>query len=145
MDKKEYYERLGKILVSKLRDENFQYYLQLKEYAQSISLTEYLEKPRNPNYAPELQQIDDDRFKFLNSLDKEQSKALDQLILSLLDNTAFNFLREVEENLHQSSSVGITVDGLKVEEIQQELLSGTLFGEYLLWIDKNSKHGPFQH
>jgi len=38
----------------------------------------------------------------------------------------------------------LTINGKKVENINTEFLSGTLFGEYFLWIEKNSKFGEFQ-
>jgi hypothetical protein len=78
-------------------------------------------------------------------LNEEQLEILDRMMLNLIDNTAFNFLREVEENLDEDESIGLTINGVTVEEITQEFLSGTMFGEYFLWIEKNNKYGKFQH
>ena len=139
------YKKLGQILTQKLRDENYEAYLERKKYARSMSIEEYKELPRNPKYAPEMQNLDDERFEFLNSLDEKQLKVLDRMVLNLLDDTAFNFLREIEENLDEAKSIGLTIDGEKVEKITREFLSGTIFGEYFLWIEKNSKYGKFQH
>ena len=134
----------GKKIVTKLRDENFEYYLSLREKADSMSIKEYYNLPRNPNYAPELQKIDDDRFELLNSLNEFQKQTLDKLILNILDFTSFNFLREVEENLDEDKSLGLTINGNKIEENTNHLLSGTLFGEYFLWCENLSKYGEYQ-
>ncbi|MEZ4933960.1 MAG: hypothetical protein R2788_17780 [Saprospiraceae bacterium] len=139
------YKKLGQILSQKLRDENYEAYLERKEYAKSMTLKEYKQLPRNPNYAPEFQKLDDERFEFLNSLNAEQIKILDRMMLSILDNTAFNLLREIEENLDEDESIGLTIDGVNVEKIAQEFLSGTMFGEYFLWVEKYSNYGKFQH
>ncbi|NND77804.1 MAG: hypothetical protein HKN39_06440 [Flavobacteriales bacterium] len=139
------YKKLGQILSQKLRDENYKAYLERKEYAKSMSLEEYKQLPRNSNYAPGFQKLDDERFEFLNSLNEGQLEILDRMMLSLLDNTAFNFLREIEEYLDEDESIGITIDGVNVEKITQEFLSGTMFGEYFLWIENYSKYGKFQH
>ena len=137
-------EDFAKIIIKKLRDENFKYYLDLKKRAGSMSLEEYYKLPRNPNYVPELQKIDDERFEFLNSLDETQKKALDKLMLNSLDSTAFNFLREIEENLNKEKSIGLTINGKKIEEYTKQLLSGTLFGEYFIWCENFSDFGEFQ-
>ena len=144
MDKKSSYKELAETVVAKLRDENYANYLATRNYARSMTLTEYLSLPRNPGYASEYQQRDDERFGLLNSLSAEQSDALDRLILSTLDNAAFNFLRKIEENKAEGKGVGLTIDGKNLN-IQDELQSGTLFGEYFLWVEENSKYGPFQH
>jgi hypothetical protein len=141
----EKYKKLGRILTQKLRDENYEAYLERKKYAKSMSIEEYEKLPKNPNYAPEFQKLDDERFEFLNSLNEEQLKILDRLMLNLLDDAAFNFLREIEENLDEDESIGLTIEGEKVEKITHEFLSGTMFGEYFLWIENNSKYGKYQH
>jgi hypothetical protein len=143
--KKEKLSNLGIIIIKKLRDENFDFYLNQKEFANSLTKEDYYKKPRNLSYDPELQKNDDDRFEFLNGLNENQLKQLDKLILGLLDYTAFNFLREAEENLLRNKSIGFTIDGLKVENLTFELLSGTLFGEYLDWCEEKSKFGKYQH
>ena len=91
MDKELLHKKLAKTIVAKLRDENYDSYIKTKEHARSMSLTEYENTPKNPNLGPELQKLRDERFKFLNSLSEEQIKALDKLVLSSLDNTAFIF------------------------------------------------------
>tara|TARA_R110002050_G_scaffold119243_1_gene237001 strand:+ start:95 stop:532 length:438 start_codon:yes stop_codon:yes gene_type:complete len=138
------YKEIGEIIVKKLRDENFEYYVKNRDFGKSISEKEYSELSKNPNLAPELQQLKDERFEFFNGLNEKQTEVLNRLILNILDSTAFNFLREVEENLEENESVGLTINGKKVENITSELLSGTLFGEYFLWTEKNSKYGKFQ-
>lgn len=138
------YHELGEIIVKKLRDENFEYYLEIRDFGKSMSEKEYSEFQKNPNVATELQQLKDERFEFFNGLNEKQTKTLNRLILNLLDTTAFNFLREIEENLDEDTSIGLTINGNKVENITSELLSGTLFGEYFSWVEKNSKFGDFQ-
>lgn len=138
------YKNLGEIIVQKLRDENFESFLESKTFAKSLSIEEYYKLPRNPNYDKEQQKLDDERFDFLNSLNEKQSEVLNKLIINILDSTAFNFLREVEENLDKDKSIGLTINGNKVESFSNELLSGTLFGEYFLWLEDNSKYGAFQ-
>ena len=138
------YKELGEIIVKKLRDENFEYYVKKRDFGKSMTQKEYLELPRNPNLAPELQQLKDERFEFFNGLNEKQTEILNRIILNVLDSTAFNFLREIEENLNDSKSISLTINGQKAVNITTELLSGTLFGEYFLWIEKNSKFGEFQ-
>ena len=139
------YKEIGEIIVKKLRDENFEYYIKNRDFGKSMSEKEYSELSRNPNLAPELQQLKDERFDFFNSLNEKQIGILNKLILNILDSTAFNFLIEIEENLDYNKSIGLTINGEKIEEIIPEFLSGTLFGEYFLWIEKNSKFGVFQY
>ncbi|WP_298537954.1 hypothetical protein [uncultured Algibacter sp.] len=138
------YKELGEIIVKKLRDENFEYYKKNRDFGKSMSEKEYSELSKNPNLAPELQQLKDERFEFFNRLNEKQTETLNRLVLNILDSTAFNFLREIEENLDDNKSIGLTINGKKVENITSELLSGTLFGEYFLWTEKNSKFGEFQ-
>ena len=138
------YKELGEIIVKKLRDENFEYYKKNRDFGKSMSEKEYSELSKNPNLAPELQQLKDERFEFFNGLNEKQTETLNRLVLNILDSTAFNFLREIEENLDDNKNIGLTINGKKVENITSELLSGTLFGEYFLWTEKNSKFGEFQ-
>lgn len=63
----------------------------------------------------------------------------------MLDNAAFNFLREIEENYIDNNSIGITFKEKEVENIYNQFLSGTFFGEYFLWLEKFSSYGKFQH
>ena len=137
-------DELGEIIIKKLRDENFESFLAQRKQAESITLEEYKKLPKNPNYAPELQKIDDERFELLNSLNENQKQILDKLILNILDSTAFNILREIEENLDNENGIGLTINRKKIEEINQDFLSGTLFGEYFLWCQNFSKFGEYQ-
>ncbi|MFK7972086.1 MAG: hypothetical protein AB8F95_17085 [Bacteroidia bacterium] len=138
------YKKLGQILIQKLRDENYELYLERKEHTRSISHEEYKRSQISQHASPELQKLYDERFEFLKSLSEEQLRVLDKLVLHLLDSTAFNFLREIEENLDEDKSIGLTIDGENIEKTAEEFLSGTMFGEYFLWIEKNSKYGDFQ-
>ena len=144
MDFSKDYKELGEIIVKKLRDENFEYYEKNRDFGKSMSKKEYSELPRNPNLVPEFQKLEDERFEFFNGLNERQIEILNRLVLNILDSTAFNFLREIEENLNDSKSLGLTINGHQVENITTEFLSGTLFGEYFLWTEKNSKFGEFQ-
>ncbi|NMH89628.1 hypothetical protein [Flavivirga algicola] len=138
------YKELGEIIVKKLRDENFKYYTKKRDFGKSMTANEYSELPRNPNLASDIQQLKDERFEFFNGMNDRQTEILNRLILNILDSTAFNFLREIEENLNDNENIGLTINGQKVENITTELLSGTLFGEYFLWVEKNSEFGEFQ-
>ncbi|WP_428743085.1 hypothetical protein [Tenacibaculum sp.] len=143
MEKK--YNDFGKIIIEKLRDENFFNYLKSIELARKITKEDYSNLERNKNYEPSLQKIDDERFEFINSLDDNQKEQLDKLILKTLDGTAFNFLREIEENFHFNESIGLIFKGKPIEDIYDEFLSGTFFGEYFLWVNKFSKYGEYQY
>jgi hypothetical protein len=138
------YVDLSEIIVKKMRDENFENYIRLRDYGKSMSLKQYSELPKNPNLAPDLQRLNDERFEFFSSLNEMQTEILNRIILNILDSSSFNFLREIEENLEENNSIGLTINGEKVENITTEFLSGTLFGEYFLWTEKNSKFGEFQ-
>ncbi len=139
------YKNLGRTIVKKLRDENFQTYLDYKEYTSSMTLDDYKDLPKNPEYDSELQKLEDDRFNFFNSLDEQQKKQLDQLILSILDATAFNFLRTIEENQAGNEGIGLIFDKKDIRQIYFEFLSGTYYGEYFLWLKKFSKFGQYQY
>ena len=143
MEKK--YNDFGKAIIEKLRDENFSNYLKSTELARKITKEDYYNLERNKNYDSNLQKIDDERFEFINSLDDNQKEQLDRLILKTLDATAFNFLREVEESFHFNESIGLIFKGKSIEDIYDEFLSGTFFGEYFLWINKFSKYGEYQY
>ena len=139
------HDDFGRKIVEKLRDENYDNYLNQADSARKISLKEYHDLPKNEEYDPNLKKIEDERFEFINGLSDKQKEQLDKLILQTLDATAFNFLREIEEGLHDNKSIGLTFQGSSIAEIYNEFLSGTFFGEYFLWLEKFSKHGEFQH
>ncbi|WP_417786037.1 hypothetical protein [Tenacibaculum sp.] len=143
MEKK--YKKFGEIIIKKFRDENYANYLKSTEQARKITINEYYNLKRNENYDSNLQKIEDERFEFINSLSGTQKEQLDKLILKTLDDTAFNFLREIEEDFHFNESVGLIFKGKSIEDIYDEFLSGTFFGEYFLWINKFSKYGDFQY
>lgn len=138
------YIDFGKVIVKKLRDENFQHFLNFLNYSKSMSLEEY-DKIKNENIDDELRKNGDNSFKFLNSLDDFQVEELKKLALRLLDSTAFNFLREIEENYIDDESLGLTFKGDDIKGIYNKFLSGTFFGEYFLWLERFSSYGNFQH
>ena len=138
------YTELGENIVKKLRDENFEYYIENREFGNSMTEKEYSELTKNPNLDSELQKLTDERFEFFNQLSEKQTEVLNRIVLNILDITAFNFLREIEEKLNTDNSLGLTINGVKVEKITSELLSGTFFGEYFLWTKEKSKFGEFQ-
>ncbi len=139
------YKEFGKILVDKLRDENFQTYLEYKEYTSTMTIDEYQESFKNPEYDPELQKLKDERFTFFKSLNDEQKEQLDKLVLSVIDATAFNFLREIEEKMSGENGLRLNFGSNGIDQIYSEFLSGTFFGEYFLWIEKFSKYGKYQY
>jgi len=85
------YVELGKIIVKKLRDENFENYIKIRDYGKSVSKNEYYELSKNPNLAPEIQKLNDERFEFFNSLNETQTEILNRIILNILDSSSFNF------------------------------------------------------
>lgn len=135
----------AKKIVTKLRDEVYASYLSSSIEARNMSLKEYYELPRNVNYDKKLQKIDDDRFEFINGLSDFQKEQLDILILSILDQCAFNLLSEIEDDYHFEEGIGLTFKGKSLESIYDNLLSGTFFGEYFLWVEKFSEYGEYQH
>ncbi|MBE7659943.1 hypothetical protein [Tenacibaculum finnmarkense] len=138
------YSNFGKKIVEKLRDENYRNYKKILDYSKSITVRDYKELPKNPNIDREIQENIDNNFIFLNSLDSFQTEQLSKLILKTLDETAFSFLREIEEGLIDNDSIGLTYKGKKIENIYNEFLSGTFFGEYFLWVEEYSSYGKFQ-
>lgn len=143
MDFSKEYNDLARIVVDKFRDENYSNYLKYKSLCLEISKDEF--EKRIKNLAKDLAIIEKERFEFFNSLSIKQNNALDKLILNNFDDTAFNVLREIEENLEKTESIGLTINGKAIEEITKEFLSGTCFGEYFLWLKQNSKYGNYQH
>ncbi len=139
------HDDFGQKIVEKLRDENYSNYLKMADSIRKITLDDYNNLPKKEGYDPELQKIDDERFEFINGLSDQQKEQLDKLILMTLDATAFNFLREIEEGYFDNKSIGLLFQGGLLEEIYNEFLSGTFFGEYFLWIEKFSKYDKFQY
>ncbi len=142
MDFSKDYKDLAEIIVSKFRDENFKDYLEQKEYCLQTSKEEF--GKRFENMAEDLAAIEKERFEFYNSLSTEQRDTLDKLILKSFDAAAFNVLREIEENLDEHKSIGLTINGKPVEQIINEFWSGTCFGEYFMWLEQKSKYGKYQ-
>lgn len=138
------YKELAKIIVGKFRDENFKVYKEYQTYCLQTSNEEF-RKNSNPNKAQEFLENESERFELYNSLNPDQLKVLDKLILNTLDHTAFNVLREIEEKLETNEGIGLTVNGKRIEEFNNEFLSGTCFGEYFKWIEDESEFGNFQH
>lgn len=72
-----------------------------EDFAKSMTSEEYYKLPRNPHLDKEIQKLNDERFDFYNSLNEKQIEALNKIVLNVIDSTAFNFLRELEENLDE--------------------------------------------
>jgi hypothetical protein len=145
MTKKSQYQSFGELIVKKLRDESFSNYEKLMNFCKKLNFEEYQESPKNPNIDDKLQANLDENIKLLCSLTDTQKEQLDRLILKILDETAFGFLREVEESeLMNSRTIGFTYEGEDMEGIRDEFLSGTYFGEYFLWVKNFSKYGDVQ-
>ena len=138
-------DKLGKEFIYKLRDENFRNFKNQLNKAQETTLEEYQNRTKNPNIDPELQKTRDSKMEFLIGLNSEQSVQLEKLILSIIDNTNYLMLREAEESQTDNQGIGITFDGIPTSEFSQELLSGTLFGEYFSWLETHSELGKFEH
>lgn len=138
------YIGFGKKIIESLRDQNFENYKMLLDYSQSMTLEEYNNLPKNPNIDKNIQKNIDDNFKFLNSLNLFQKEQLNKLILKTLDETAFIFLREIEEGLIDDDSIGLIYKGKEISNIYNEFLSGTFFGEYFLWAENYSLYGKVQ-
>ena len=109
-----------------------------------MTLEAYNNLPKNPNIDKNIQKNIDDNFKFLNSLNLFQKEQLNKLILKTLDETAFIFLREIEEGLIDDDSIGLIYKGKEISSIYNEFLSGTFFGEYFLWAENYSLYGKVQ-
>lgn len=134
-------DEFAEIIISKLRDENYTQYLSFKEKAEMFSVEEVFGEKINK----EIWKDEIERFRFLQSLNGSQKKALDKLVLNILDSTAFNFLREIDENLSEDKGIGIVINGSKIEAYIHELIgNGFLFGEYFIWCEQKSKFGKFQ-
>jgi len=79
------YEKFGRLIVSKLRDEVYSNYLEESTNTRLTSKVAYYKKDRNPNYDSDFQKTDDERFEFFNSLNENQKEQLDKLILKTID------------------------------------------------------------
>lgn len=134
------YKDLASVVVRKFRDENFKNYLTFKNYCLETSKEDF--QARN---AHSFSSFEKERYHLYNALTPEQNEALDRLVLNQLDSTAFNVLREIEENLDADTSIGLTINGNPIEKVTREFWSGTCFGEYFKWIEQESKFGEYQH
>lgn len=139
------HKSFAKLIVKEFRDKNYANYLKNAQFSRSITLDEYSNLPKNEDYDKELQKTDDNRFEFINSLNEKQKKQLDLLILKTLDEVAFNFLKEVDQDYHFKEKLGLTFKGKNIDNIYNDFLSGSFFGEYFLWLEKFSKFGKYQH
>ena len=138
------YSDFGKKIVEKLRDENFRNYKLFLDYSKSMTLEDYNNLYKNPNMDKSIQENIDNSFMFLNSLNSFQTGQLSKLILKTLDETALSFLREIEEGLFDNNSIGLVYKGENINDIYNEFLSGTFFGEYFLWTENYSLYGKIQ-
>lgn len=127
-------DRLGKFLVNALREEPLEIYYALKENALKNSIPEH--------FSEELKAEKVKEYELFQSLTENQLSQLDRLIKAIVDHTAFSVLRETQEAMDECNGkekIKLTIEGENATEL--ELLSGSLFGEYLLWTDKFSKYG----
>lgn len=131
-------DRLGRFLVNGLREEPLGIYFALKENALKNAIPSH--------FSEELKSERLREYELFKSLDEKQLMLLDTLMKSIIDNTAFSILREIQEAMDEcvgKEKIKLTIDGQKSTSL--DLLSGTLFGEYLLWVDKFSKYGEVKY
>lgn len=145
MKAKDKYNSLGKLIVKKLRDETYDNYKKEIDNSKSLSVEEYYQLPRNTEYDKNLQNIEDERFEFFKSLNEKQKEQLDKLILKTLDETAFNILREIEDGHSLGESISLKFNNTCIDDIYDEFLSGTFYGEYFLWLKSFSDFGEYQY
>ncbi len=132
-------EKFGELVMAKCRDEIMDGQNQFKhlDYKSFEKLGD-----------EQLKQTLIERKQLLDSLTPEQIKILDKIILSTVDNFAFCLLREFQERKDKSynkDSFDIVINGKASFEMENDLVSGNLFGDYFTWVEKSSKYGPFQH
>ncbi len=145
MKTKDKYNSLGKLIVKKLRDETYDNYKKEIDNSKSLSVEEYYQLPRNIEYDKNLQNIEDERFEFFKSLNEKQKEQLDKLILKTLDETAFNILREIEDGHSLGESISLKFNNTSIDDVYDEFLSGTFYGEYFLWLKSFSDFGEYQY
>lgn len=127
-------DRLGKFLVNALREEPLAIYYALKENALQNNIPEHFNE--------ELKQERIKNYDLIQTLNSNQLAQLDKLIKSIIDHTAFSVLRETQEAMDECNGkerIKLMIEDKRATDLI--LLSGSLFGEYLLWTEKFSKHG----
>lgn len=131
-------EKFGKLVMTKCRDE-------IMDGHNGFKSSDY----NFENVGDEqLRQTEIERKKLLDSLTPDQIRTLDKLLLSTIDNFAFCLLREFQENKnarYHSDSFDIVINGKTTLQMEKDLISGNLFGDYFTWIEQNSRYGGFQH
>lgn len=132
-------EKFGEFVMAKCRDE-------IMDGHNSLKLSDY---KNFENIGDEQLRVTlTERKQLLDSLTSEQMQTLDKLILSTVDNFAFCFLRQLQENKSKNygnNTFDIIVNGRTSFEMERDLISGNLFGDYLAWVERKSKYGAFQH
>ncbi|WP_258100195.1 hypothetical protein [Marinoscillum pacificum] len=127
-------DRFGKFLIKGMREEPLEMYESIKKNALNGKANKFLH--------PDLVQRANDLDSLVQSLNVTQLEQLDRLIKVIVDNAAFSTLREFQEALDEcdgTEKIDLRIEGQKVTEL--DLLSGSLFGEYLLWVEKFSNFG----
>jgi len=131
-------DKLGQFFVKGLREEPLNSYFRLKENA----LKHYIPD----HFNEELRKKRSDQYAIFQSLNEEQLEQLDALVKSMTDSAAFLILREIQEAMDgcaDTEKIDLTIEGQRATDL--DLLSGTLFGEYLLWTEKFSKYGEVEY
>lgn len=138
-------DKLGQFFVQEMRDEHFKSFKQQVDWARTMTLEEYHAIDKNPDMDPGLQKTEDHRMELYISLNEEQLHQVEKLVLSTIDNNNFAFLRAAEEAKIENKGLGLQFDGVSSDDFSDELLSGTLFGEYFDWVERFSEFGSFEY
>ena len=134
-------ENFGRAIVEIFRETQYDSFLEQKEYILKVGYDKYVASI-NPNISMDLKTPMIERASFFASLTDEQNKILNKLVLSILDSTAFNVMRAIEENNSEITDFSVLVGNKNVTKLP--LIGGSLFGEYFDWVKRFSKYGEFQ-
>ena len=134
-------ENFGRAVVEAFREAQYDTFLEQKEHILKVGYNKYV-ADINPNISTDLKALMIERALFFTSLTDEQNKILDKIILNMLDFTAFNVMRTIEENNSGITDFSVLVDNQDATKLP--LIGGSLFGEYFDWVERFSKYGEFQ-
>jgi|GEM_PF-2477972 len=135
-------EKFGRTITRIFRSDNYESYLTERNYHRSQGVEE-LRNKLSPHLDSATKNLMLQKSTFYNSLTIEQIQVLDKLVLGILDNTAFNVMRALDENNINESGISLTIDNVYVRELPL-IGNGNLSGEYFDWVERFSKYGEFQ-
>lgn len=134
-------EIFGRSVVQYFRDENIELYNWYIDRFTKRTMME-IENEIPKHWAKELRQKHIRDAKFFNNLNEDQITFLNYFVKMLIDSTAMNVMRAIDENTgNENDFIEIKINNISATKLPM-IGNGNLSGEYLDWCERFSKFGP---